>query len=241
LLQTAGLTAVLEDVYLNTKTPLSVSGSTNYDFNIINHPDSYNPFRFRIVFKALSTLPVSFTAITATRQNDDIKVAWKVANEINIAHYEVEKSADGRNFNSIATVAALGNSGNSILNYQLLDKNVFEGYNFYRIKSIGIAGEISFSNVVKVAGLNCQPAISIYPNPVKDGLINLQMNNATAGLYYAKIYNSSNQLIFSKQIQHTGSGSVVTLKANQFLLPGNYYAEITSPNHSSIILKFVNQ
>jgi hypothetical protein len=242
LLQTAGLTAMLEDVYLKTKTPLSVSGNTNYDFNIINHPDSYNPFRFRIVFKPLSTLPVSFTAFTATRQNDDIKVAWKVANEINIARYEVEKSTDGINFTSIATVAALGNSGNSILNYQLLDKNLQEGNNFYRIKSIGIAGEFNFSSIVKLAWLNSQPTtFAIYPNPVQNGLINLQMKNAAAGSYNVKIFNSSNQLIFSQQIQHTGANLVVKLKGNQVLLPGRYYASISLPDHSTLILNFINQ
>jgi hypothetical protein len=242
LLQTAGLTALLEDVYLHTKTPLAVSGSTNYDFNIINHPDSYNPFRFRIVFKALSTLPVSFTAIAATRQNDAIKVVWKVANEINITQYEVEKSTDGSNFTRIASVAVIGNGSNSFLSYQLLDKNVLEGNIFYRIKSIGIAGEINFSSIVKVMGLTSQkPSFTIYPNPVKDGLINLQMKNAAAGLYIVNIFNSSNQLVYSQQIQHSGTNLVAKIKGNQVLVPGSYYAVISCPNHTSLLLKFVNQ
>jgi len=237
LLQTDGLTAMLEDVYLKTKTPLSFGGISMYDFNIINHPDSYNPLRFRVVFKALTTLPVKFTAITATRQNDAVKVVWKVANQINIAKYEVEKSTDGSSFSKIGTVAA----NNNLLSYFLADKNPAEGNNFYRIKSIGMAGETGFSNIVKITWINTQPVIAIYPNPVSGGIINLYFSNTAAGLYAVKVFNSLNQCLLTKQIQHNGNNTSHQVKGNQFLLPGSYYAIIYRPDLSTQIVQFVTK
>jgi hypothetical protein len=237
LLQTDGLTAMLEDVYLKTKTPLSFGGISMYDFNIIYHPDSYNPLRFRIVFKALTTLPVKFTAITATRQNDAVKVVWKVANQINIAKYEVEKSTDGSSFSKIGTVGA----NNNLLSYFLADKNPAEGNNFYRIKSIGMAGETGFSNIVKITWINTQPVIAIYPNPVSGGIINLYFSNTAAGLYAVKVFNSLNQCLLTKQIQHNGNNTSHQVKGNQFLLPGSYYAIIYRPDLSTQIVQFVTK
>ena len=60
-----GLTGFLEDTYLHTSTPLNLNGSTIADFNIVNIPGSYAPDRFRIVFRQMSVLPVTFTSVKA--------------------------------------------------------------------------------------------------------------------------------------------------------------------------------
>jgi hypothetical protein len=59
-------------------------------------------------------------------------------------------------------------------NYEWLDRNAFTGNNYYRIKSIDINGEIQYSNIVKIVMSKGRLQITIYPNPVTDGNINLQ-------------------------------------------------------------------
>jgi len=95
----AGLTGFLEDNYLHTSTSLDLTGSTVVDFNIVNIPGSYAPDRFRIVFKQLSTLPVTFTSVKVLRRNKDIVVEWKIENQSDLEHYDIEKSVDGNHFN----------------------------------------------------------------------------------------------------------------------------------------------
>jgi hypothetical protein len=240
-LATPGIVAMLEDSYLNTKTLLSTSDTTNYDFNIINHPDSYNPFRFKIVLKVLNTLPVSFTAITATIQNNDIKVMWKVSDQLNIAQYEVLKSTNGINFTKIATVSA--NSGNiaNLISYQMLDQNPESGYNFYRIKSKGIAGEIKYSNIVKVDFTKNKPVISIFPNPIEGGVIKLQMHSMPTGIYNASVFNNIGQLIYTQKIVHFDNTLVEKIEAKQFLIPGTYRLEIIKPDHTVVSVGFLKQ
>ena len=46
-----GLTAFLEDLYLNTQTILNLSGTTKVRFDVTNIPASYASNRFRIIFK----------------------------------------------------------------------------------------------------------------------------------------------------------------------------------------------
>ncbi|MEI9934385.1 MAG: hypothetical protein WDM71_05930 [Ferruginibacter sp.] len=64
--------------------------------------------RFMIVFSQPSVLPVTFTKITATQQNNNIKVTWDVTNQLNIRKYIVERSANGDNFTYADTVAVKG-------------------------------------------------------------------------------------------------------------------------------------
>ena len=62
-----GLTAYLEDLYLNTKTPVGLSGTTCVNFNINFDPLSYNAYRFRLVFTSAigGTLPLTFVSQNA--------------------------------------------------------------------------------------------------------------------------------------------------------------------------------
>ncbi len=58
------ITAFLEDSYNNTRIPLNINGTSVYDFNVMNIADSWNPARFRIVFKpgVLTQLPITHNA-----------------------------------------------------------------------------------------------------------------------------------------------------------------------------------
>ena len=93
-----GLSAFLEDTYLKTKTPIDLAGKTEVTFNIENVAGSYNPDRFRIVFRQEEVIPVSFISVDGNPKDKDIEVKWKVANEKLVAHYEIEKLQDGNAF-----------------------------------------------------------------------------------------------------------------------------------------------
>src|SRR6185437_10196765 len=92
----------LVDNYTNRRTPLNMTGTTDADFTIANVTGSNAANRFMIVFEPVKALPVTFTSIKAWKQDRDIDIQWNVDNEVNIKQYEVQKSADGSNFTSIA-------------------------------------------------------------------------------------------------------------------------------------------
>ena len=48
--------AFLEDSYLNTRTPVNMSGSTEVNFSMVNIPGSYAADRFRIVFAPFESI-----------------------------------------------------------------------------------------------------------------------------------------------------------------------------------------
>jgi hypothetical protein len=234
-LNAEGLTGYLEDSYFNTSTPIDLNGTTTFNFNVVNVPGSWNPNRFHIVFKQLSVLPVTFSTIKAVRQNDDILVDWKVENEMNIKQYEVERSADGREFKRSDVVTATGKNNSS--GYNWLDQNPISGNNFYRIKSIGINGEEKYSSIVKVSLENNLHDIVIYPNPVTNDVVSLQFNNMPAGNYQVNLVNNLGQVLLVKQITHASQNSTETFELNSNVAKGIYNLNVVKPDNGVLSIK----
>ena len=222
-----GLTGFVEDCYLHTSTALDLTGTTFIDFNIVNIPASYAPDRFRIVFKQLTPLPVTFTSIKAYRHGSNINIEWKVENEINIRQYEVQKSEDGIQFTNLVVTPAHSSSPST--GYAETDTHPVTGYNYYRIKSVDLDGRTAYTNIVKLLVGKGAPGVTIYPNPVVDGKTSIQFNNLPAGDYTVRILSPLGQEIFIKTIQHPGGSSTELITLDKNIPHAIYQLGVTGP------------
>jgi hypothetical protein len=223
------LTAYLEDAYLHSTTIIDLNVVSTINFTVNADAGSRAPDRFRIVFRQLGPVPLSFITVTANRQDKDVLVGWKVANELNIAQYEVEHSADGRNFGKIGTEVARGNGNGSTLSYNWLDVHPFTGYNYYRIKSTGISNETKYSETVKINMAADAASIAVYPNPVQDGMIGLTFNNQPAGDYTVKLFAANGQLIWKQVVNHGGGSQRIMIPLAPALAKGIYNLQVHKP------------
>jgi subtilisin-like proprotein convertase family protein len=225
----AGLSAFLEDKYLQTSTPVSLDGATVYRFKVTVDSGAWRPDRFRIVFKQNVVLPVTFSSVKAYLNNEYINVDWKTEHELSIANYEVEKSTDGVRFTKAYTETNVVNNDRGAA-YSWVDKNPLKGFNFYRIRSKDVNGTVKYTAVVKVLFGKSTPAITLYPNPLVDGTFNLYFVNEASGEYKLRLLNSAGQLIDAVKINHAATSPTETFKPKQQLLQGNYILEITKPD-----------
>ncbi len=218
--------AYLVDKYLQTSTALNMAASLTYDFEINNDAASKATDRFLIVFKTGTVLPVMFTQIKASQQNDGIVVQWDVQNERGIAQYEVEKSANARTFTKLGTVAA--KSGNAtMLTYTWFDVQPYNGDNYYRIKSVGVNGEIKYTGIAKCTVETGPMTVTVYPNPVKHGKIQLQFKNAPAGKYLLTLFGSDGKEIYVQSVVHAGGTATYTLPTLP-LAQGIYHLQVAN-------------
>ena len=231
-----GVTGFLEDNYLHTSTPLNLNGSTIADFNIVNIPGSYAADRFRIVFTPALVLPLTFTNVKAYSKNKDIAVEWRVENESNLKQYDVEKSVDGTHY-AIANTVAANNA--ALSNYNWLDVHPSEGYNYYRIRSTDINGKTAYSMVVKVFMGKGIQNISVYPNPVTNGTINLHLTNEPGGIYGIRLLNKMGQVMISKQINHAEGSSTETIQLDKYSAHGIYQLEVTKPDGNKVNMNVI--
>ena len=226
------ITGFLEDKYLYSSTPVNMTGTTTVDFSVTSDVASAAADRFRIVFRNVRPLPVTFTSITAVKNSNGNIVEWKVENEINISSYEVERSTDGINFSKAGAVAAGNNSF-----YNWLDAYPVTGDNFYRIKSISNRGTFEYSRIVKVSAVKGRTGYTVYPNPSTDGSLGLQMSNISAGIYTVKITNGNGQLIWKELVNHPRGTATNIIHPSSELGSGNYQLEVIDITGKSTVIK----
>lgn len=218
-----GLVAELIDQYLNSRTPVSLTDSTYYSFSITADAASKAVNRFMLLFRTPGgTVPVTFVNIAAQRQADrSIKLNWEVANETNIAHYEVERSADGSGFTGILTQDATNSR-----QYTKNDLSPLAADNYYRIKAIGLAGDITYSPIVKVAPVKEAGNIVLLNNPASNQRIQLRFNQMPAGQYSYTLSNSLGQSVALGKISISNNLQWVTLLAHTHWAAGMYKLSI---------------
>jgi len=85
-----------------------------------------------------------------------------------------------------------------------------------------------------------KPTISVYPNPVTNGIINLQMSNMPQGLYNVRVVNSQGQTVLIKQINHAAGSSTKAIKLDNGV-KGAYHLEVTRPDKTKFSTKVIAQ
>ena len=232
-----GMQGFIEDSYLQTRTPLNMEGTTVYNFNMVNIPGAYAADRFKIEFEPLHALPVNISSLKANQKGEDVSVEWKVENQSDMKEYAVERSVDGNNF---AKMASLEASNKITDGYNWLDVAPVSGYNYYRIRSVDFNGKSSYSQIVKVmVGGVVKSGITVYPNPVVSGKINLQLTNQPEGVYYINVTNQLGQSVLTKQIRHNEGSSAETIQLDKNLSRGIYQVEVTKTNSDINTIKVV--
>jgi hypothetical protein len=194
-----------------------------------------------IVFKQAPT--TSFTTISATRNADKtVTVNWGIAAERNVTNYTIEQSNDGINFTSIGTQAATANNGSNPT-YSKQDVTASKANNWYRVKANNSNGTTKYTAVAMVGAVNdvtiaTEPSISIYPNPVEAGNVNLHLDNQAKGNYSVQITNAAGQQIKAENVPVENNSTLRTIKMGT-VSTGNYQATITDEAGNKTTLAFI--
>jgi len=151
-----------------------------------------------------------------------ISLAWATASELNFDYFDIEKSSDGKNFQSIAKVSGHGTT-NERNDYSLEDEKPYIGKNYYRLKSVDFDGYTESFNIVMV-DFDGSKEFSITPNP-SDGIsITTETNFVPQTRAYISIYSTVGAEIAHFEVYGDKSELVLPVK----LASGIYYAKYIS-------------
>lgn len=116
-----------------------------------------------------TTLPVELLAFEARALETQNLLTWVTASETNNAGFEVERSKDGTNWETLDFVKGYGNSLQE-RNYKYYDLQPLRGVNYYRLKQVDNDGTFEYSKIVSVTTKAAESfAFTLYPNPTKEG------------------------------------------------------------------------
>lgn len=151
------------------------------------------------IFGTVAPLPVSLTSFTAVPQGKAVAVDWTTATELNNAGFEVQRSANGLDFNTLAKVDGAGNS--QLANtYHYLDAAPLATLAYYRLQQIDFDGKAVYSPVVAVqAAGRALATLSVYPNPTAERAT-LEWDALAASPVQWHLTNSLGQLVHTETL-----------------------------------------
>ena len=82
------------------------------------------------------------------------------------------------------------------------------------------------------------PVISVYPNPVKGGIVTLKLEGLVAGKYSIQVFNALGQQVAGNSIATAGGSLNETIRVHQ-LSKGNYTLLVQGENGISSTEKLI--
>ena len=111
-------------------------------------------------------LPIELLSFTGKVAPDRNELHWVTATELNNSHFDIERSSDIQNFESIGSVTGAGTSA-SQNSYIFNDPSRPFGTSYYRLKQTDFNGEYSYSDIISLTHDSELDLIAVFPNPGK--------------------------------------------------------------------------
>lgn len=164
-----------------------------------------------------SLLPVELTRFSATKKEDAIALNWTTGSEINNDYFEIQKSTNGIDFETIEIVAGQGSTVNQT-DYTFVDFSVSNGANYYRLMQVDYDGTTTYSSVQTIQINNPIPiAFKVHPNPATNYVTISNMPEETVN--GVRIFNSFGQLVIEESVNNTTvSINISNLKAGSYIV-----------------------
>lgn len=112
----------------------------------------------------VTTLPVTLKDLNLKALTNGALLSWSTLNEENNSRFEIQRSTNGVDFQTIKTLIGAGNKS-TLTNYQYLDERPFKGLNYYRLIQIDQNGKVNNLGVKHLNYHLSTPEITVYPNP----------------------------------------------------------------------------
>jgi hypothetical protein len=162
-------------------------------------------------------LPVRLVSFYVKAVEADAKLNWDIADASNFSHFEVERSENGKRFETIGRI-----NGNPLKNrYEYLDnRSLFHGeLLYYRLRMVDRDGSFAYSKI-EVLKFDHVDNLKIFPNPFTDILF-VQGLDAEAEWVMTDMYSKSGKLVFtSKEFVRNGE---VQLRLGGMSIPFGVY------------------
>jgi hypothetical protein len=186
-----------------------------------------------------ATLPVQFNDVKAFSNSNGNEVVWTNLAEANLVRYEVERSADGRNFYTLAIIDPSDNRGGR-QSYTWTDASPFEGNNFYRVKALEFSGYSLASAVVKINRDGEAVALEIFPRQEEGNLFSIQANGLKEGLYTIKVFDINGREVMHRFFKQKAATLNQTIELPASSAKGMYSLQIVNAG-TKLIRNFVIQ
>lgn len=189
------------------------------------------------------TLPVRLTTFAGQRANNVNLLTWKTASETNNQGFEVMRSTNGIDFNTIDFVKSQATDGNSTaaLQYNYRDQKVNNLTYYYQLKQIDLDGKTTLSNIIRIERGDITKTIigQVYPNPANQSLLTMVQATSAEKLHFTIV--DANGRIVGQTVNQVDRGNNTIRLNTSKLGSGIYTLKITTESGETSVQRFVKQ
>ena len=134
-------------------------------------------------------LPVELIRFTAQfNSRRGIELEWATATETNNQGFEVQRSADGKNWGLLGFVSGHGTTQEEHTYYHA-DEQPLPGLSYYRLRQVDFDGRVEYSRAITVVSNREEDNLLLFPNPAK-GSVTITLETEYYGEAFLALYNS---------------------------------------------------
>lgn len=114
-------------------------------------------------------MPVVLSSFSVQRGGKNaVIITWKTEQELNSDRYEIQRSTNNIDFETVGVVATQSSNSSVARYYSFTDNSdAANGASYYRLKMVDIDNSLTYSGVKVVKASGFQAEISIFPNPAQ--------------------------------------------------------------------------
>ena len=175
-----------------------------------------------------ATVPVELESFNATVNENSVSLNWKTATELNNSGFDIERMAEGGEFEIIGFIPGFGTTTES-RSYSYNDYVSVKGKYSYRLKQIDFDGQFEYSNTIEV-DVNAVADYILaqnYPNPFNP-TTTIDFVVPTEEFVNLAVYNSLGEEVITlvNDVVASGKHSVIFNASN--LTSGIYFVRMES-------------
>ena len=173
------------------------------------------------VYITVAPLPViidNYKLIIDNGIQNTVENIWVTASEVNVIHFNVQRSEDGLLFNTVGEVKAKGAG-----KYSFIDNSNLTGVVYYRLEIIDRNGSKTYSEIKQLIIAN--RGLIISPNPAKDFIC-----ISGGSVKEVRISDASGRVLL------TSTDKKIDIRS---LVSGVYYIAIETINGNHVVQKFI--
>ncbi len=195
--------------------------------NIVNRT-GLSGFSIFGITQSITPLPIELLEFTGRSEGPSNYLEWTTASEINNDFFTLERSADGYDFETFATVDGAGNSSSQI-HYEKYDYNPFIGVTYYRLKQTDFNGLFSYAKIIALANVLDKVSMGgIHPNP-SSGIIAFDFFSPKSGILEVRMIDNAGRIVLDQLENIVQDQTKINFSISNFAR-GEYTIEVIFDN-----------
>ena len=177
-----------------------------------------------------NVLPLNLIRFAYTKNGNNILLSWSTTTEVNTSYFDVERSADARNFAPIGKVTAKNTSNQN--DYLFNDARPLNGVNYYRLKMVDQDGKFKYSPYITTAN-NKNVDYAIFPNPVQNNIF-LTINSKIQTAMTVTVADMQGRAVL-RTVFNVNEGVTTKDIPAASLAKGTYFVKLESTEGTQVI------